>query len=336
MSLQLTNNVSNVENEGSSFIDMVNNYDWSSTPLGPMDSWEPQIKSLINLCLKSEFPTTIFLSPEWIMIYNEASIPVLKSKHAFGKPVLEVCPESYDGLISALERVKSTGKGVLDNNFYLELQRDGYIEEVYFNYTFSPIFKLDGTFWGAFNITSEVTQKVLNVRRLKTLESLGRQTADAKSLESVCHIITKILKDDNKDIPYAFIYLVESNNGSKTVHKSSIARLVSTTFDEEGRLGRNIPDYLPETHESIELNANTDQNCDSTSTNSPLKCNYWPIHLVMKEGKHVQVLLEDGSQAILLPTKLSFNKEQGLSAILIFGLNPRRRLDDQYMDFLQV
>ncbi|RIB30113.1 hypothetical protein C2G38_2238477 [Gigaspora rosea] len=337
MSLQLTNNVSNVGDERSSFIDMVYNYDWSSTPLGPMDSWEPQIISLLNFCLKSEFPTTIFLSPEWTMIYNEASIPILKSKHpnALGKPALEIWHESSDSLKSALESVKSTRKGVLENNFYLELQRDGYIEEVYFNYTFSPIFKLDGTFWGAINITSEVTQKVLNVRRLKTLESLGRQTADAKSLESVCHTITKILKDDNKDIPYALIYLVESNNGSKTDHKSLIARLISTTFDEEGRLERKFPDYLPETQESIELTTNTDQNHDSTSINSPLKCNYWPIRLVMKEGKHVQVLLEDGSQAILLPTKLSFCKEQGLSAILIFGLNPHRRLDDQYMDFLQ-
>ncbi|CAG8652422.1 5386_t:CDS:2, partial [Dentiscutata heterogama] len=129
--------------------------------------------------------------------------------------------------------VKVTGKGVLENNYYLEIQRDGYIEEAYFDYTFSPIFKLDGTFWGVINITNEVTQKVLNVRRLKTLEGLGCQIADAESLESVCHIITKKLKNDNKDIPYALIYLVENNNGSKYGRKSSIARLVSTTFDEE-------------------------------------------------------------------------------------------------------
>ncbi|CAG8754729.1 6617_t:CDS:2, partial [Dentiscutata heterogama] len=105
MSLQLINSVSNVGDEKSSFIDMVYNYDWSSTPLGSMDSWEPQFISLLNLCLKSEFPTTICLGPEWTMIYNEASIPILKSKHpsALGKPTLKVWYETSNDLKSILE-----------------------------------------------------------------------------------------------------------------------------------------------------------------------------------------------------------------------------------------
>ncbi|CAG8745774.1 2266_t:CDS:2, partial [Dentiscutata heterogama] len=41
----------------------------------------------------------------------------------------------------------------------------------------SPIYKLDGTVWGIMGISTEVTQKVLNDRRLKILGNLSLQTA---------------------------------------------------------------------------------------------------------------------------------------------------------------
>ena len=33
------------KSENSNYIDMVYNFDWSSTPLGPMDTWDPALKN---------------------------------------------------------------------------------------------------------------------------------------------------------------------------------------------------------------------------------------------------------------------------------------------------
>ncbi|KAF0429114.1 PAS domain S-box protein [Gigaspora margarita] len=314
------NNVSN--NENSNLPEIFYNYDWSSASLGPIDSWEPQIKSILNLCFKSGFPTYMYMGQDWITIYNEAAIPVMKSKHpqAFIKPVIEIFGNEMPEFVPKLDGIRESRKGEYGHGLYMETFRDGYKEEMYCDYALNPIYKLDGTVWGIINILTESTQKVLNKRRLDTLNKLSCQTADAESLESACQIIMKALQN-NQDIPYSLIYLIENNKNPKTGFNSQVARLIATTFDEackeEFILKRNIPDYFPETHEIIDLTKTSDQDYDTyvnvkyaTSTYSFLRCDYWPINLVMKEETSIQVLLKDNSQAILLPIKLTFCNDE--------------------------
>ncbi|KAF0450125.1 PAS domain S-box protein [Gigaspora margarita] len=297
------NNVSN--NEDSNLIERFYNYDWSSTSLGPIDSWEPQIKSILLYAIKNH-------------IIHTASIPVMKSMHphAFIKPAIELWYDMPELIPNMLDRVRDSGKGIYGHDFYMETFRDGYKEEMYLDYSHNPIYKLDGTVWGVFSIMTESTQKVLNKRRLKTLDKLSCQTADAESLESACQIIMKALQN-NQDIPYALIYLIENNKDPKSGFNSLVARLVATTFDEvfkeelvHEKLKRHIPDYLPETHEMIDLTKINYQDYDNymekyaTSTYLFLKCDCWPINLVMKEKNPIQVVLKDNSQAILLPINL--------------------------------
>ncbi|KAF0516113.1 PAS domain S-box protein [Gigaspora margarita] len=333
------------KNENSTLIERFYNYDWSSTSFGPIASWEPQIKSIVNLCFKSGFPIFILIGQDWITIYNEAAIPTMKSKHphAFIKPAIEIWDNEMPDLFPYLKSVRESGKG---HDKYIEAFRDGYKEEIYIDYSINPIYKLDGTFWGIISINPESTQKVLNNRRLKTLNKLSCQTSDAESLESACQIIMKALQN-NQDIPYALIYLIENNKDPKTGFNSPVARIVATTFDEvckeeliHEKLKRHIPDYFPETHEIIDLTRISDQDYGTyvevkyaTSTYSLLRCDCWPINLVIKEEKFIQVLLKDNSQAILLPIKLKFCNERNLSAVLICGINSHRKLDDKYMEF---
>ncbi|RIB08645.1 hypothetical protein C2G38_2211141 [Gigaspora rosea] len=257
------NSVSN--NGNSNLIERFYNYDWSSTSLGPVDSWEPQIKSIVNLCFKSGFPTYILMGQDWITIYNEASIPAMQSRHphAFIKPAIEIWGNDMSEFFTDLKRVRESGKGIYGHNKYIEAHHDGYKEEMYLDFALNPIYKLD----------------------------------DAESLESTCQNVMKALQN-NKDISYALIYLIENNKDPKTGFNSPVAQ----------------------THEMIELTKISDQNfmdvkC-ATSTYSFLKCDSWPINLVMKE-ESIQVLLKDNSQAILLPIKLTFCNERNLSAVLI-------------------
>ncbi|KAF0550188.1 protein-histidine kinase [Gigaspora margarita] len=343
MSLSLTCSDDGIKNDVLNFDDMVYNYDWSSTLLGPMDSWEPALKNATTLCLKSAFPTCIHLGPpDWLLLYNKAFIPLLKSKHpcALGKPTKEVWPEAFDRMLPQFEYVKTTGKGIYRKKQYLELLRDGYTEESYFDYTFSPILKSDGTFCAIITLSHETTQRILHARRLKVLSEFGHRNSEVESLESACRLMTKVLSD-NVDIPYALIYFVKHT--LNTSSESLIARLIATTFDKDGKKGKHIPDYLPDIPEIIYLAEDSIQSYNTyielkreAATYSFLKCESWPIHLVIKEGKHIKVLLKDDSQAVLLSTKISLHGDQFLSAILICGINQLRTLDEQYMEFLQL
>ncbi|CAG8729806.1 19568_t:CDS:1, partial [Racocetra fulgida] len=52
----------------------------------------------------------------------------------------------------------------------------------------------------------------------------------AKTVESSCHMVASTLHDNNEDIPFALIYLIEADESNS---KTQTARLVSTTFDED-------------------------------------------------------------------------------------------------------
>ncbi|CAG8453876.1 16134_t:CDS:2 [Dentiscutata heterogama] len=173
--------IGNTENEEANIINLVYNFDWSSTSLGPMDSWEPVIKTVMGVCLRSTFPICLHIGPpEWILLYNKGFSDILKTRHPFalGKSTKEVWPEICEIVISQLEEVRKSGKGMFKKDEYFELERDGYKEESYFNYTFSPIFKSDGTVWAIMNMAQETTQRVLNARRLKVLSEFGNRTSD--------------------------------------------------------------------------------------------------------------------------------------------------------------
>ncbi|KAF0423602.1 protein-histidine kinase [Gigaspora margarita] len=341
MSLPLNNN-GNIENEEQAYAKMVYNYDWSSTVLGPIDSWDPALKNALNLCLHTVFPAFLCIYPDWISIYNPAWKPIFKSKlsyqKALGKSVRENWPEICDILNSQFESVRISGKGLFFNEFCYTLERDGYAEDVFFDHTFSPVIRSDGSVCAIFGLGRETTQNVLSARRLKILNEFGRRISEVTSLENACQIITKVLSDNNADIPYALIYLVNHKSDS-----GSIARLIATTFDYNDKTGKKFPDYLPETLEMIDLAKDVNKTYDTyielkrhDATYSFLKCDSWPISLLLKEGGHIKVLLKDDSQAVLLLTKISLCEGQVLSAILICGINQRCALDEQYMEFLKL
>src|SRR5262245_49518167 len=55
--------------------------DWSATPLGPIESWPPTLRSALSLCLGSPVPTMIWWGPELVTLYNDACRPILGRKH---------------------------------------------------------------------------------------------------------------------------------------------------------------------------------------------------------------------------------------------------------------
>ncbi|RIB01882.1 histidine kinase-like ATPase [Gigaspora rosea] len=118
---------------------------------------------------------------------------------------------------------------------------------------------------------------------------------------------------------------------------------MATTFDSDDKEKRNIPDYLPESHETIDLAKDANKCYDTyielkrcAATYSFLKCDSWPIYLVFKEGRNIKVLLNDESQAVLFPIKISLDNDHALSVVLIYGISRSCTIDDRYMEFFKL
>ena len=171
-----------------------------------------------------------------------------------------------------------------------------------------------------------------------------------KSIQSVCHSITTILRDNNADIPYAMLYLVE-NQKRDLEDKPQRVRLEATTFDRDlqlfkradgsdeyvyidGQSSRELPDNLLRTLDLIDL-TDSGQDTDGirayTDVSKP-----WPIKRAVFNDENVIIRLPDNSIAVLCPVSLIYYGKSVLAAVAIFGINKNRVLDDEYKGFLKV
>ncbi|MEU0546209.1 hypothetical protein [Micromonospora sp. NPDC005979] len=68
--------------------------DWADTPLGPVASWSPALRAAVNLMVRSRAAATLLWGPQFVLLYNEAYVPILAEKHpnALGRPVRAVFP----------------------------------------------------------------------------------------------------------------------------------------------------------------------------------------------------------------------------------------------------
>ena len=155
---------------GGTLTRLIQEYDWSRTPLGPIASWPQSLKTSVNLILNSHHPMWLGWGPATTFLYNEAYIQVLSSaKHpwAMGRPASEVWAEIWDICGPLADKVFQKGEASFVDEMRLFMNRGNFVEETYYSYSYSPIRDEAGTVAGLFCPSTEVTHKVINARRLR-------------------------------------------------------------------------------------------------------------------------------------------------------------------------
>ena len=187
--------------------------DWSSTPFGPVDLWPQSLRTTVGICLTSRFPIVMWWGPDLLMLYNDAWRPVLgRTKHpAVARPGREVWPEIWHIIGPMLEGVLKSGRATWQDDQLLMLDRNGYLENAYFTYSYSPILLEEGRVGGAFSPVTETTGRVLGERRLRTVRDLGMQASVAKTVEDASCTAMKTLTDNQADVPFALLYLLSTD-----------------------------------------------------------------------------------------------------------------------------
>jgi len=152
--------------------DRVRAYDWASTALGAIDSWSPELITIVNLTLSSPSPARTMWGPDFILIYNDAyrSIPGPRHPEALGKAARTVYQESWHVVGPLLDKAFKTGETLFYEKLLVPLPTEQGIRDFYLNYSFNPIFE-NGRIAGLFGPLHDVTNEVTATRKLRESEA---------------------------------------------------------------------------------------------------------------------------------------------------------------------
>ncbi len=154
---------------------LIRGTDWTATPLGPPDTWPQSLRSALSICLHSAFPTAIYWGDELRLFYNDAWAPIPAERHpwALGRPGAEVWPDIWGVVGPQFQDVMTRGEGFSTFDQMLPMERNGRVQETYWNYSFTPIRGEDGAVVGVFNQGHEVTDRIFTERRNRFLLELS-------------------------------------------------------------------------------------------------------------------------------------------------------------------
>lgn len=300
----------------------IRNFDWGATPLGPIESWPPALRTLTSTLLANRFPMLLWWGPQFIQIYNDAYMPVLGAKHpdlGLGRPLSECWSEIWHVLRPLVETPFNGGPPTWMEDILLEVNRYGFTEETHFTVAYSPV--PDETaptgIGGVLATVHEITEKVIGERRIALLRELGAYSAEAKTAEEACQSAAATLRD-SKDVPFVLFYILDSDRKS--------ARLAATSGIEKGTDARPL--------------------VISLDPKNPV--GQWPvINALRTEQIHVVGSLAEKftdipsgpwpdppRSAAIVPLRSIIQRQP--VGFFIAGLSPRRPYDKSYANFLDL
>lgn len=296
----------------------IRDFDWSATPLGPIESWPQSLRTVVNILLTSRYAMWMGWGAELTFLFNDAYRPTLglKDPWALGARADRVWAEIWPDIGPRIERVLESGNATYDEGLLLILERSGFPEETYHTFSYSPLADDAGRVSGMLCVVTEETERLIGERRLETLRSLATALAAAKTEDDVLGAVDRQPGANRKDLPFTLTYLFDG---------AGHARLASAGGIERGH---------PLAPAEIE-NDNV----------SP-----WPVKSVYEHPE--PRLIENLAQWGDLPTMplAGWNKpvtqaeivpigQQGQEApagFLVAGLNPYRRHDAGYRGFVEL
>jgi hypothetical protein len=291
--------------------ELIRSKDWPKTPLGPIDAWSPMLKTTVEFVLANRFPIMLLWGPDYISIYNDAYRPILGSKHpsALGLPFTDVWPEISHVLLPLIDAPFNGGPATWVDDIELIINRHGFVEESHFTIAYSPVSDdaAPGGVGGVIATAHENTEKIIGERRIAALRDLSACAGEAKSAEEACAIAADALYGHTKDIPFASIFLL----------------------DEKGDAYLAAATAAPDGFAALDKSA-------------------WPLAEV--QASKIAVVVEDPTRrpgnippgpnekpprtAVVMPIRTGSANQ--VAGILVAGVSPRIRLDDQYRNFLDL
>jgi signal transduction histidine kinase len=286
----------------------IRSYDWSSTPLGPPEDWPQSLKTSIRIMLMSRQPVWIGWGSDLLYFYNDPYFSIIGGKHpaALGKPTRQVWSEIWDVIGPMLRTAMSGDEGTYVESQLLIMERNGYPEETYYTFSYSPIPDDEGQPGGIFCANSEDTQRVISQRELALLRELAERTARSATPQQACERSIAALSNGAYDLPFSAIYLVDDEGQ---------VELCGTAGIERGH--RLVPEVLSAGHPYLRaLQGGEMVTIEDLGSTEDLPRGAWSV---------------PPQRVIALPLAASESLRGG---VIVIGPNPYRLLDKGYRGFL--
>jgi PAS domain S-box-containing protein len=145
-------------------------YDWSLTPVGPVEQWPEALLITVNTLLNSRHPMFLWWGPDLIQFYNDAYRPSIREdKHpsALGQRGAECWPEIWSIIGPQIDAVMTSGEASWHENQLVPIVRNGQLEDVYWTYGYSPVRLSSGAIAGTLVVCTETTQSIIAGRQLQ-------------------------------------------------------------------------------------------------------------------------------------------------------------------------
>ncbi len=302
---------------GGELAPLIASKDWSATQVGDARAWPPELRTLLRLMLGTRYAMWMGWGPDLTFFYNDAyAAQTLGKKHpwALGRPAREVWAEIWETIRPRVEQVVRTGDATWDAGLCLLLERDGYPEETYHTFSYSPApGAAEGEVAGLFCVVIEETERVISERRIALIGALAARLAQSTELDHVFDAVEACLATDRRDIPFALTYQFDEAGAPR--------RVSSAGFGEQDQ-------------EALRA-------ADASASSS-----VWHFD-ELRDGAELEIVELDPAvrfptgpwrdppkQAVLLPIR--WQAEERPFGVFVAGVNPHRKLDASLVDLLRV
>lgn len=189
-------------------------HDWAKSPLGPVEHWSEALRVAVRILLTSKFDMWLGWGKEVSFLYNDAYRPTLGNKHptSLGMPTRELWAEIWPDVEPLIRQVYEHGEATWSEALLLLLERNGYAEETYHTFSYSPIFEDDGHVGGLLCAVVEDTDRVITGRRLDGLRVLATDLTTAESPQDVFVAAQTLLESNPFDLPFSLTYIFEGRS----------------------------------------------------------------------------------------------------------------------------
>lgn len=294
----------------------IRGFEWSKTPLGPVENWPKSLRTCVQIMLTSRQPIWIGWGKELIKLYNDPYIDIVRGKHpwALGKPASVVWADIWHDIDPMLQKVMLKNEGTYVEEQLLIMERNGYPEEVYYTFSYTPVAGDNGSTEGMICFNSDDTERIVTQRQLGTLTLLSKSLSNAKTDREVFEKTIEAVEANPHDFPFAIIY----------EHVAGKLKLIKNTasgswrgapgeviVSDQSRLATAMKNALD--HKSVELVA------DIRSILAETPRGVWPV---MPE------------QVIVLP--IAQRGQKDAFGILVIGANPYQLLKGKYLEFFSL
>lgn len=294
----------------------IREFDWSSTSLGPVHTWPNSLKTCIRIMLTSRQPIWIGWGKDLIKFYNDPYKDIVAGMHpwALGKPASIVWKAIWKDIGPMLDEVMFEHRGTYVESQLLFMERNGYPEETYYTFSYTPIPGDHGQTEGMICFNVDDTDRIISGRQLKTLTQLAQRLPDSKSIQEVISKTVDVLKQNPWDFPYAVFRTI---NGNKALLE------MTTEFGEHyGKLNPAInlddDDPLSEVLRRAVHTKQPQRFDDLAQAFGEMPKGAWP---------------SAPKNSLVIPITKSSNEAYG---VIVVGLNPYRLFDDKYRGFFSL